>query len=311
MATETQLNRAFLAGVSSIVDPVQVGLLREAIASGNIQAVIEALDIEDAAFDQLRVLVADTYAQSGADAVGAMTGRLRATRWNSASPRAEAYARDVIGAQIDYITDDMRAGVRAMVADGYAFGRSTNRIALDLVGRVGANGRRQGGTVGLSFQQSQWIANMRQYLAAGDNERVLQYSMRDKRFDRLLKSGRQLTATQIDNITRAYSQRLLLSRGKAIARTERGSAVNNGRAEAYMQAADKLGVGYDRIEKQWRHRPFSREPRLSHIAADKQKVMGINTPFDVGGIAIQWPHAVGLPAGQVVNCNCECKFRIV
>lgn len=307
MATEAAIEKAYRKGVSNIADPVVLSLLQEQLRDGNLDGVLAVLDIEPAAFDDLRAILLQTYADAGSEE----SANVKGARWNSANPRVEAFARDQLGLHIDYITEDMRASVRNTVADGYALGRSVNRIALDIVGRKGASGRREGGIVGLSFQQSQWIANMRRHLLDGDNQRVKQYGVRDRRFDKLLDSGKRLTLEQIDRITRAYSEKLLLVRGRAIAKTERGFSINSGRQESWRQTSEKLGVSPDLIQKEWVHRPFSKEPRITHIAANKQKVMGLDTPFNVGGISIIYPHAPGLPPREVVNCDCQVKYRII
>lgn len=317
MASEAQIERAFLRGVASIVDPVNASALRRAIAAGDTDEVIRILDIEPAAFSELRDLLVQTFGQSGAEELTSVNG----VRWNSASPRVEDYARNQVGMRITRITNDMMVAVRNSVADGYAFGRSPARMALDLVGRVGANGHRQGGIVGLSSQQERWVTGMRNSLLGGepakfwigaDGRLKSSLTKRDRRFDAVilksLQTGKPLTQDQIDRITRNYSNKLLLSRGKTIARTERGLAVNAGRFEAWRQAADKLGVSPDRIRKQWIHTGRAREDRPDHQAANKMTVRGLDTPFIIGGVAYAYPHDPSVSAQHSINCMCEVKI---
>ena len=310
MATEAQLQKAFLNGASLISDQARVRALRDAISRGDYAAAMDAVNVDEAAWDELRVLLVQTYAEGGVSEISGMAYRDR-PRWNSASPRAETYAREVIGQHITRITVDARDAVRWTIGDGVAFGRSVDRIALDIVGRVGANGR-SGGIVGLNQMQAQWVANMRHWLAV-DPARALAYSKRDKRFDKLIRSavdGKPLTAAQIDNMAARYSDNLLRVRGLTIARTERGSAINAGRYEAWMQAADRAGLPYAAIWKEWRHSSRQMEPRLSHIAANGDRVQGLETPFNIGGILAQYPHHPGLPASEVVNCGCTVRYGI-
>ena len=93
MTTETRIANAFRASIRSVTDEVQIGLLRDALARGDVEAALEAIDLEPAAFEPLRNILIQTYADAGADA----SASLRGVRWNSASPRAEAYARNVVG----------------------------------------------------------------------------------------------------------------------------------------------------------------------------------------------------------------------
>ena len=306
MTTETRIDNAFRASIRSVTDEVTVGLLRDALARGDIEGALEAIDLEPAAFEPLRNILIQTYADAGAQA----TEGLRGVRWNSASPRAEDYARNRIGNEITRITDDSLTAIRNSIADGYAFGRTPNRMALDLVGRIGANGRREGGIVGLSAQQEQWVRNMRRALETNPKE-ALRFTRRDRRFDSLLRRSERLTQDQIDNVLTAYSNRLLLSRGRTIAVTERGAAINQGRVDAYANALEKYGMGEDRIEKTWVYTNRSREPRVNHVAANKQKVMGLRTPFIIGGELLQYPHDPNANVRHVANCTCEVKLRIV
>lgn len=313
MATEDQISKAFRSGVSLITDQANVSAINDAIRRGDYQAVMDAVDITDSAWDELRNLLVQTYAEGGVSEISGMAYRDR-PRWNSATPETERYARDVIGQHISRIAEDSRQAVRNTVADGLAFGRSVNRIALDIVGRREGT-RRVGGVVGLNQQQAQWVSNMRQWLAT-DPAMALGYSRRDRRFDAVIRaaiaSGRQLTAAQIDRITAAYSDRLLLLRGQTIARTERQSATNAGRQEAWRQAAERLGLPLDAVKKTWLHSTRKMEPRPFHLEAGRTKltVQGLNTPFDIGGYSCLYPHDPTLPASEVVNCSCSVKYSI-
>lgn len=311
MATEAQISKAFRDGASLIADQAAVTRLREAIARGDYAAAMDAVNVDEAAWNDLRVLLVQTYAEGAVSEISGMALNVK-PRWNSGSPNAERYARDVIGQHITRITEDSRQSVRWTMGDGIAFGRSPNRIALDIVGRKDGTGRRVGGVVGLNGQQADWVANMRRWLAE-DPARALSYSKRDKRFDSTIRKaadGKPLTAAQIDRITAAYSDNMLRVRGLTIARTERGSAINSGRQEAWRQAADKAGLDHGAIWKEWRHSARMMEPRLSHISASGDRVQGLDTLFDVGGYFCLHPHDPSLPASEVVNCGCSVRYGI-
>lgn len=307
MATEAQLQAAFRRGVRDTVDNAHFSALKDAIGRGDYQAALNAVDIDDAAFDDLRRLILETYAQGGIDA---QTGTRWPVpvRWNSATPEAEAFARNVVGQNITLITSDMRDAVRWTMGDGIAFGRSSNRIALDIVGRVGASGRREGGIVGLNQQQAQWVANARRYLESGDYAAWERMGLRDKRFR--FSADKPPTAAQIERAVQYYSNRMLRSRGLTIARTERGLAVNMGAYEGYRQAAARSGIPLTALEKEWLHNGMHVHERLTHVAAHHQKVRGLDTPFQVGGYRPLYPHDPALPASEVINCDCRFKVRV-
>lgn len=298
--------------------------LREAIARGDYAAAMDAVNVDDAAWNDLRVLLVQTYAEGAVSEISGMALDIK-PRWNSASPNAERYAREVIGQHITLIAEDSRQSVRWTIGDGIAFGRSANRIALDIVGRKDGTGRRVGGVVGLNGQQAEWVANMRKALSGDpdfanrfwigqDGKLKTSFKNIDGRFrgviQKSLDAGKPLTAAQIDRISAAYSDNMLRVRGLTIARTERGSAINSGRQEAWRQAADKAGLGHGAIWKEWRHSARMMEPRLSHISASGDRVQGLDTQFDVGGYFCLHPHDPSLPASEVVNCGCQVRYGI-
>lgn len=308
MASEAQIKAAYLRAIRSIVDGSQFVKLRDAISSGNYEAAISAVDIDDAAFDEFRALLIETYAQSGVNEVTGQKWPV-SVRYNSASPYAERYAREVVGQHITYITEEMRNSVRWTIGDGVAFGRSFNRIALDIVGRIGPAGNRVGGIVGLNQQQSEWVANMRRYIQDGNIAAVKSMTRRDKRYDAMIERG-GLTDAQIDKIVGRYSDRLLLSRGLTIARTERMLAVNQGRIDAWRQAADKVGIQHSALVKKWRHTGRAVMDRITHQLANGQTVQGLDTPFNIGGFLMQYPHDPAAPASQCINCMCEVDIKL-
>lgn len=313
MATERQLQDAFIRGVQSIRDGVRMAALRDAIARSDYAAILAAIDVDDAAFDNFRRLMVETYAEGGISEVTGMPSRYR-MRWNSASPRAEEFARTFVGQQITLITDDMRQTIRNYVGDSLAYGRSTREMALDIAGRIDATGKRRGGVVGLNQPQGRWVANMRRKLTEDPDAVLRDYSKRDKRFDKVIlaaaEKGVPLSKAQIDRIVGRYSDNLLLSRGLMIARTERSAALNLGRQEAWRQAADKAGLPYSAIRKEWRHSHRQMEPRIAHVALNGTVTAGLDGLFNVNGHLALHPHDTTLPAEEVINCECQVRYYI-
>ena len=308
MATEKQIQTAFLNSIRNITDGVKYSELRDALRSGDYFAALNAIDIDDAAFDPLRVALTQTYAEGG---INAVTGQKWPVpvRWNSATPQAETYARDIVGGKITRITEGMQAAIQQTIGDGIAFGRSRDRIALDIAGRIGVNGKREGGMIGLNSNQSKWLSNMRQSLET-DPASAKRFKGWDRRFNKVVDAGKPLTAQQIDRITQNYTNKLLLSRGRTIARTERGLAINAGRMEGWRQALAKTGLPDQAVIKEWWHTGRSLIDRVTHMSANGQKVRGLNTPFNIGGVMMQFPHDPAAMAKDVINCECEVKLYL-
>lgn len=307
MATEKQIEREFLNAVRGMVSDVKYGALRDAIARNDYAAALAAVDIEDAAFDGLRAMLVETYAQGGVDAISGQRWPVT-IRWSSATPQAEEYARNVIGQHITYITRDMREAVRWTMGDGIAFGRSNNRIALDIVGRVGASGQREGGILGLNRLQAEWVANARRYLESGDYAAWERLGLRDKRFK--FSDKNPPTQAQIERAIQQYANKQLMSRGLTIAKTERGAAINAGAYEGYRQAADKAGIQLGAMRKEWVHVGSHVHERWGHVALGNAMPISFTEPFNVGGHSGQFPHDPALPAGEVINCTCRLKVSV-
>jgi len=322
IAAQTKAVRiAYLKGIASINNSASLARIEAALATGNIDAVLTAIGIEDAAFNDFRAELLKTYGNSG-DAVIKSTnwiypnGQKAVVRYNTLSPRIETYARNNIGGLITNISNEAVDGVRGVIADGYALGRSRNRIATDLIGRLGPDGKRLGGIIGLSNQQIEWRNNMGVWLEL-DPARALSYSKRDKRFDSLIKKsikdGKPLTKDQIDRIVRQYSDKLLKSRALTIARTEASKAIEEGKYEAWKQGLEKTGVPERFIIRTWNHHGRGMKDRPTHVMMHGRQMRGLTLPFVLpNGVAMITPHDTTYGAGpeEIINCDCGADYSI-
>lgn len=332
--TLTALTKSFLLGVSNITDNAKIRELERAIQSGD-DAVIRAMNIDPSAFNEFRAELLKTYGQSGVDTIADQTwrypnGQRAVVRWNTLSPRVETYARNNVGTLIQGITDEAIRNVRDTIADGYALGRSRNRIATDLIGRL-QDGKRVGGVIGISEQQRVWVHGgyieneygdmvwrdgMRQHLQ-NNPARALDYTKRDRRFDKLIKSsaatGKPLTMAQIDRIAGQYADKLLKSRGLTIARTEAARAVEEGKFEAWKQGLEKTRIPDRFVIRTWNHTGRGVKDRPSHVAMHGKMVRGLTMPFVLNdGAALLHPHdtTYGAGAENIINCMCVADYSI-
>lgn len=316
----SKVSLAFADAIDGLRNDVILKRVTDAIARGDIEGALRALNIDDAVFSGVRQQLAAAFAESGTAVLAVVKldppGETRGVlRWNVGNPEAEKALSEWLGAKITQITEDTREAARTALSEGFAKGQGPRQIALDVVGRVGPNGRRVGGVLGLSAQQERWVSNMRQYLQDGDLERVLRMSKRDRRFDRsilkLIREGKQPTAKQIETWTGRYADRLLKLRGDTISRTETAAAVEQGRFDAFRQGMAAKGYPEQYAIKEWRHGGGGMKPRVQHVAEDATEVNGLNTPFQMpDGTLIQYPHAPEAPAKHVINCTCSLLIRM-
>lgn len=313
---EPRIRAAFLSGMQDIKDRAQMGRLRDALRSNDIEAAINALNIDAAALTDLQARIVETYGKSGAETISNGVwrypdGTRAVVRWNSLSPRAEEYARKIGSALITNINNDTIHAARDTIADGYAFGRRADRIALDLVGRIGSNGKRQGGVIGLDTQSARWVNNLRRKLETDPKSALnMKLTARDKAFIRRTET---LTQSQIDNILRRYENNLLLVRGRRIALTETANAVEAGKYEAWRQGLEKTGVPERFITKTWIHTGRAMDDRLDHVAFSGREVQGLDAVFSLpSGAQMRFPHdaSLGAVGADIINCRCRCDYTL-
>lgn len=312
--------RAFADAIADLRNSVVLRRVTDALDAGDIQRALDALNIDDAVFSGLRQQLAAAFTESGAALVAGVrfnppTETRVVVRWNVGDPVAVRALNEWLGTKITQITEDTIDAARTALSEGFARGQGPRQIALDVVGRIGPNGRRTGGVLGLTGPQERWVSNMRQYLRNGELDKVLRMSKRDRRFDRsilkLMRDGKTPTEKQINQWTGRYADRLLKLRGDTISRTETAAAVEQGRFDGFRQGMEAKGYPPEYAIKEWRHGGGGMKPRVQHVAENETEVRGLNTPFRMpDGTLIQYPHAPEAPAKHVVNCTCSLLIRM-
>ena len=317
---EPRIRAEFLAAMNDIKSRAQIDALVGSLRSNDIQSAINAINIDPGAFAKINSLVIETYGKAGVDTISSgnwiyPNGQRAVVRFNSLSPRSEAWAREQSANLVFGLSDEAKSVARDVIADGYALGRRTDRIALDLVGRIGANGRRVGGVVGLDPQSEQWVKNLRGYLET-DIGRALGMKLNNRDKDtlrRLISAGKTLTAPQIDNLLRRYENNLLMSRGRKIGRTETINAIEMGKYEAWKQGLEKTGIPEKFIVRKWVHTGRALRDRPDHVIMNGDEKRGLQSPHTMpDGVLMLHPHDTSYGAGpnHIVHCECREDYRI-
>lgn len=325
---EPAIAQAFSEAFLRATSRVQLTRLSELIAAGDLDAAADLLGLSDAGtYSELTEQVRGVYVAGGRQGAEELAGvslriggrlqRLR-PRFDLRNPRAETWLRNHSSRLVTEIVADQRNVIRIIVAEGTALGQNPRTTALDLVGRIGANGRRSGGVVGLTSQQAQFVANARADLLSGDAARMADYfsrARRDARLDgivqRAIAEGRAVSAGDVDRIVGRYADRLLQLRGENIARTEAIAAFNEAREEAFRQAVGSGALQQDNVRKVWSATMDGRT-RESHAAMDGVEV-GLEEAFtSPTGAQLLHPGDTSLGAGaeDVINCRCMTTYRV-
>ncbi len=214
------------------------------------------------------------------------------------------------------IVEDQREAVRVVLTASMEAGRGPRAAALDIVGRVNrATGRREGGILGLTSRQAEYVTNMRAELR--DPDRMAGYftrTRRDRRFDgmvrRAMREGKPVAAADVDRISGRYSDRLLKLRGETIARTELMQSLHEAQDEGLRQMVDRGALRTEQIMREW-SAASDAATRPTHAAAHGQRRRQ-GEPFMVGGYQMMHPgdRSLGAPAAEVIACRCHLRVEL-
>lgn len=309
---EPQLARAFLYAIARVRSRVKLGQVAELIARGDGTELAEALAItpSDAAAISEQVRVA--YVAGGDYEAAKLPASV--FRFDGINLGALQAMSGTAAQLVTNINEAQRQAVYTIMRDGLVNGRNPRAVALDIVGRVGTNGRRQGGIIGLNGPQTEARNNMRKALLEGDWQGYKAKTLRDKRFDktvyRAIQEKRTLSSEAINKIVGRYDDKLLRRRGETIGREAIGH-LNAGRLESMRQVVDQ-GVVEDRdVVKVW-HSTGDARQRDTHGAMNGQTKRLGELFVSPSGARFDGPQDTSHGAGpeETINCRCWMETRV-
>lgn len=327
---EPAMRRAFLDAVAGIYSGIDYRALNMALAAGDIEGAIDAINIDRGAFIQIYQSHQQSFVQGATAAAatlhlsGVPKDQAATIRFDMTNPRAESVMATAAAEMVKQVEDDTRRAIRETILSGYEQGRGPRDIATDLVGRV-EGGRRQGGVVGLDanrahrlnavargMQSAEGVQDL--VIVGRDGKLSLRYKVNPATEKAILAAYRKGTAVpekaRLKHLDQ-FRNALLKSRGDTIARTETAQAVALGRAEEWDQVLEKLGRSPDDVIKTWQRGSGGRDPRPHHQAANGMQVRGLNTPFVLSnGAQLNYPHDPNASGRETINCTCAASYRL-
>jgi len=316
---EREIYNAFMTAIREVKDQAVISELANLINVGDINGVIDLLQLSPATYEKLEESIRTTYAIGGATGANQL-GRIPTPkgtlvlRFNTRAPAAEKWLSELSSTRIVEISNETRQVVRSLLTQGIEVGRGPRSVALDLVGRIDpVSKNRVGGAIGLTDSQSEWAIEARRELE-NLNPNYLTRKLRDKRLDgafkKAIESGEPMPEKQIDAAVSRLQARTLRYRGENIARTESLSALSEGQNTAIQQAIETSELDADTI-KLWDSSADGRT-RPDHMAVEDSYPDGIpfDQSFNVGGTMMRWPRDPAGGAAQVINCRCKLITRV-
>jgi len=305
------IGSAFLESAAKMLSNVQFQRLVVAIEAGSVDAVIQAAGARVGSWGTLTESIRNAYITGGAFVIAKDVPKRFGAEFDISNPRAEQWLRQKSSQLVTLINAEQRDAVQALLQSGLQAGRNPRSVALDIVGRVGANGRRSGGVLGLNAPQTNAVIKARAELESLDSNYFTR-TRRDKRFDGTVRKAiakeTPLDAATVNKLSGRYSDSLLKLRGDTIGRTEALASLNESSDEALRQIVQEGIVPTEAVTRIWRH-SFSQNERPGHLQMSGQE-RGTNEAFlnPLTGVSLQHPGEG--PASETINCKCMIEHRI-
>lgn len=315
-AWDVNLKRAFLSAVYQIRDTAQIAKIAERLEAGDVDGALRGVGLDPLQFRLLDKTFADAF-EAGGNATANLIPTVRDAegfrltfQFSIRNPSAENWLKLYSSTQVREIVDDQRVMIRQHLTAGLEKGVNPRTAALDLVGRINlATGRREGGMIGLTSSQSEWVRNYAAELASDDPTAALTRELRDKRFDPAVRkaaaNGEPIPAELREKMVTAYKNRGLRYRASTISRTEAMTALHQAQKEAIDQAIGSGAVNASAVTMIWRA-TNDRRTRDAHRGLNGKRAK-VGQPFQSALGPIRFPGDPEANAANTVNCRCFCE----
>ena len=311
---DTEIERAFLEAIRARANSINLTELAAAIEARDFNRAVNIAGLTRADMFPFDTSINSAFVAGGQAIPAAAPAFAVAFGFDGRATRAEQWARSHVGGLVTNIVNEQLDMLRETIGNQLAAGIGPRKIAVQIAGPV-VNGNRQGGFIGLSRAQGEYLANARgelETLDAGYFSRTL----RDRRFDGIVRKaiadGKSLAQADVDRIAARYSDRMLKHRAETIARTESITALRAGRREGVQQGIEAGAIAQDAVKRVWNATMDSRT-RPDHAFFSGTEVEGMQTPFTLpDGSRMLYPGdgSLGASAGQTVNCRCYDEYVV-
>ncbi|PBC23667.1 head morphogenesis protein [Mesorhizobium sp. WSM4311] len=320
---EPAVRQAFIEAIDDITSNIVLRRIVERLERGDINGAIIAMDLDEAAFRPLDEAIRAAFNGGGVATVDTMptlrdpSGHRIVVRWDARNFAAEQWLQTHSAQLVTGIVADQKIAIRSALETGLARGDNPIKTAVAVVGRVSTvTGRREGGLIGLTTVQGEYVARARQELLSGEPDQLRNYlsrTRRDKRFDKTvvaaIEAGKPVSAALVDRITGRYVDGLLKLRADTIGLHETFAALGASKDIAFRQQIEKGSLRADAVTKGWKHTP-QKHGREQHEAMQGQMVP-FDQPFTApDGTLIPYPHAPGVPTRHTLACKCLAEYKI-
>ncbi|MGN6538946.1 MAG: head morphogenesis protein [Mesorhizobium sp.] len=310
---EPTLRAAWEDAIDRIRSNVVLKTIIELLEKHEVDAAVRALGIDEDFFARFEIELVRAYNDGGLSTVDNMpslrdpSGNKVVFAWGVRNLPGEQEIRQHAAEMVTNTAEDMKAGLRTVLAGGLERGQSPNVTAYRVKSYIGLSARQ--------METGEWIERG---LRSGDTEamrRYLKLKVRakgpgaafDKAVLRAIASGEAVPGAMIGKIMTGYAKAATTARAKIIARHETIMALDKSRDDAFRKQINDGKLLATDITKTWRHLP-QEHPRMQHVAMDKQTV-GFDEPFIAPDeTTLRFPRDPKAPGSHTIGCKCRIDY---
>lgn len=219
---------------------------------------------------------------------GRVDGTL-AVGFDHLSPDVITAIRKLDSRVVNTLKDEVRETVRAFIENGLRDGRGPRAVAREIRG-----------IIGLAPNQATAVENFRRALM-GENPNAgpLDYKLRDRRFDALLRKG-DLSPEQVDRMTDAYRRKMLSFNANSVSKTATLDSYRLGQRLSWESARDRGVLPEGAVLKQTWVTVGDDRVRDEHVA-----MSGETIAFDA-----TWSNGETIPGESTYGCRCLARVFV-
>jgi hypothetical protein len=324
---EPKVAAAFREAIEEIKSSIVLKTIVERLERGDIAGAVAAVQFEPEVFAALEMSLREAFNTGGINMAQSLPSLISpdGTRvlfqFGIRNLEGERLIREQSSTLVTNITADQRDALRMAFETGLAAGKNPTATALDVIGRVSRiTGRREGGTIGLTTPQVEFIygaKGARANLLSGEPELMRKYlnlKTRDRRFDRsvlkAIREERPVDTAIVSKIVSRLSDKNLQLRGETIGLEETRTALFSVRDNAIRQQVEAGKITAQEVTKKWKH-SGSEHPRMQHVQMAAQNAVSLDMPFVApDGTMLMYPHDPKAPARHRLGCKCRVEYDI-
>lgn len=310
---DPRLRSAFLQAIYTIGDQAQLDHIISSLEQGFVEEAIRAVGIDPVFFRPMDRIIGQAFEAGGEFTAASVPASVAANgfrtvfQFNVRNPTAERWLSDWAGNRITQIVEDQKMMVRETLVEHLAAGDGPRTSALDIVGRIGPSGQREGGMLGLTSSQAQWVRAYRKELLSESPTDALSRQLRDRRYDAAVRraehAGEPIPSDLLDRMVLSYKNRALRYRAESISRTETMGALHAAQDIAMAQAVTDGVTSPTAVRYAWRITNDERVRDSHEVMADQEVAMG--EMFITGlGNELAYPGDPSGPPEDIINCRC-------